>query len=166
VQALANEALRGCHVLVVEDEMLVGMELESLLERQGCAVIGPASTVGRALALLDHEQVDAALLDLNLNGEPATPVAAALTTQGVPFVLVTGYREAQSSEPSCRAQRVCTSRSTTKTWCVPWPMCWRPSPAADSLAVAAFTSGMARRRARTFEEEVPVKFAATSPTRR
>jgi DNA-binding NtrC family response regulator len=99
VQALANEALRGCHVLVVEDEMLVGMELECLLERQGCAVIGPASTVGRALALLDREQVDAALLDLNLNGEPATPVAAALTTQGVPFVLVTGYREAQSSEP-------------------------------------------------------------------
>jgi DNA-binding NtrC family response regulator len=83
----------------VEDEMLVGMELESLLERQGCAVIGPASTIGRALALLDHEQVDAALLDLNLNGEPATPVAAALTTQGVPFVLVTGYSEAQSSQP-------------------------------------------------------------------
>jgi DNA-binding NtrC family response regulator len=99
VQALANEALRGCHVPVVEDEMLVGMELESLLERQGCAVIGPASTVGRALALLDREQVDAALLDLNLNGEPATPVAAALTTQGVPFVLVTGYSEAQSSQP-------------------------------------------------------------------
>jgi two-component SAPR family response regulator len=86
-------------VLVVEDEMLVGMELKSLLERQGCAVIGPASTVSRALALLDHEQVDAALLDLNLNGEPATPVAAALTTQGVPFVLVTGYSEAQSSQP-------------------------------------------------------------------
>ena len=99
MQIPANEALRGCHVLVVEDEMLVGMELESLLERQGCAVIGPASTVGRALALLDHEQVDAALLDLNLNGEPATPVAAALTTHGVPFVLVTGYSGSQSSEP-------------------------------------------------------------------
>ena len=99
MQIPANEALRGCHVLVVEDEMLVGMELESLLERQGCAVIGPASTVGRALALLDHEQVDAALLDLNLNGDPATPVAAALTTQGVPFVLVNGYSEAQSSQP-------------------------------------------------------------------
>ena len=99
MQIPANEALRGCHVLVVEDEMLVGMELESLLERQGCAVIGPASTFGRALALLDHEQVDAALLDLNLNGEPATPVAAALTTQGVPFVLVTGYSGSQSSEP-------------------------------------------------------------------
>jgi CheY-like chemotaxis protein len=84
---------------VVEDEMLVVMELESLLERQGCVVIGPASNVGRALALLEQEQVDVALLDLNLNGEPATPVAAALTTQCVPFVLVTGYSGSQSSEP-------------------------------------------------------------------
>ena len=99
MQVPAGEALRGRRELVVEDEMLVVMELESLLEREGCAIIGPASSVGRALALLEQGQVDVALLDLNLNGEPATPVAAALTTQGVPFVLVTGYRASQSSEP-------------------------------------------------------------------
>jgi CheY-like chemotaxis protein len=99
MQARAGEALRGRRVLVIEDEMLVAMEFESLLQRQGCAVVGPASTVDRALALLDHDQPDAALLDLNLNGEPATAVAVALKTRGVPFVLVTGYGEAQSSEP-------------------------------------------------------------------
>lgn len=99
MQVSAGEALRGRRVLVIEDEMLVAMEFESLLQRQGCAVLGPASTVGRALALLDHDQPDAALLDLNLNGEPATAVAVALKTRGVPFVLVTGYGEAQSSEP-------------------------------------------------------------------
>jgi CheY-like chemotaxis protein len=99
MQARAGEALSGRRVLVIEDEMLVAMEFESLLERQGCAVVGPASTVDRALALLDHDQPDAALLDLNLNGEPATAVAVALRTRGVPFVLVTGYGEAQSSEP-------------------------------------------------------------------
>ena len=49
--------------------------------------------------MLDHGQPDAALLDLNLNGEPATAVAVALRTRGVPFVVVTGYGEAQSSEP-------------------------------------------------------------------
>ena len=99
MQVPAGEALRGRRVLVIEDEMLVAMEFESLLQRQGCAVVGPASTVDRALALLDHDQPDAALLDLNLNGEPATAVAVALRTRGVPFVLVTGYGEAQSSEP-------------------------------------------------------------------
>jgi len=99
MQVPAGEALRGRRVLVIEDEMLVAMEFESLLQRQGCAVVGPASTVDRALALLDHDQPDAALLDLNLNGEPVTAVAVALKTRGVPFVLVTGYGEAQSSEP-------------------------------------------------------------------
>jgi CheY-like chemotaxis protein len=99
MQVPAGEALLGRRVLVIEDEMLVAMEFESLLRRQGCAVLGPASTVDRALALLDHDQPDAALLDLNLNGEPATAVAVALRTRSVPFVLVTGYGEAQSSEP-------------------------------------------------------------------
>jgi len=102
MQVPAGEALRGRRVLVIEDEMLVAMEFESLLQRQGCAVVGPASTVDRALALLDHDQPDAALLDLNLNGEPATAVAVALKTRGVPFVVVTGYGEAQSSEPELR----------------------------------------------------------------
>ena len=99
MQVPAGEGLRGRRVLVVEDEMLVAMEFEGLLRRQECVVVGPASTVDRALALLDHDQPDAALLDLNLNGEPATAVAVALRTRGVPFVLVTGYGEAQSSEP-------------------------------------------------------------------
>jgi DNA-binding NtrC family response regulator len=100
MQVPAGEALRGRRVLVIEDEMLVAMEFESLLQRQGCAVLGPAPTVDRALALLDHDRPDAAILDLNLNGESATAVAVALKTRGVPFVIVTGYGEAQSSEPA------------------------------------------------------------------
>ena len=99
MQVPAGEGLGGRRVLVVEDEMLVAMEFEGLLQRQGCAVVGPASTVDRALALLDHDQPDAALLDLDLNGDPATVVAVALKARRVPFVLVTGYGEAQSSEP-------------------------------------------------------------------
>lgn len=91
--------LQGRRVLIVEDEMLIAMEIESLLERHGCVVLGPAHTVDRALALLADERPDAALLDLNLNGQPATPVAAALSAQGVRFVLVTGYGEMQSKEP-------------------------------------------------------------------
>lgn len=45
----AGSALQGRRVLIVEDEMLVGMELESLLERNGCTVCGPAPSVARAL---------------------------------------------------------------------------------------------------------------------
>ena len=94
--------LSGRRVLVVEDEFLLAMELEALLARGGCTVLGPASSVRQALAVLDGEQPDIALLDVNLRGERATPVAAALQARGVPFVLITGYSQAQLSEPELR----------------------------------------------------------------
>ena len=97
----ARAALAGHRVLVVEDEALVAMELADILERQGCGVIGPAASVAQALALLDG-RLDAALLDLNLNGEPGLPVAAALGDRGVPFVVVSGYAEDQVSAPALR----------------------------------------------------------------
>jgi DNA-binding NarL/FixJ family response regulator len=94
----ASEVLRGRRVMIVEDEMLVAMELETLLAEQGCAVVGPAPTADRALALLGEGLPDAAILDVNLNGHTAVPVAAALTAQGVPFLLATGYSHALQAE--------------------------------------------------------------------
>ena len=99
---MAAAALRGARVLVVEDEMLIAMELESLLEAEGCVVVGPVGSTDGALALIDAERPDACLLDLNLDGAPAVPVAAALRTRAIPFVLVTGYSRAQSPEPELR----------------------------------------------------------------
>jgi CheY-like chemotaxis protein len=89
----AGEILRGRLVMIVEDEMLLAMELETFLEELGCAVIGPAPSVARALALLDQQRPDAAILDVNLNGQTAMPVAAALSAKDVPFVLATGYTD-------------------------------------------------------------------------
>jgi two-component SAPR family response regulator len=60
------------------------------------------SSVGQALALLEAEPPDAAVLDVNLRGERATPLAAALQAREVPFVLITGYSAAQLSEPELR----------------------------------------------------------------
>lgn len=94
--------LAGRRILIVEDEFLLAMELEALLEQRGCMVLGPVSSVGQALVLLDGEQPELALLDVNLKGERATPLAAALRERGVPFVLITGYGGAQLSEPELR----------------------------------------------------------------
>jgi DNA-binding NarL/FixJ family response regulator len=94
----AREVLRGRRIMIVEDEMLVAMELEALLAEQGCAVIGPAPTADRALALLAEGLPDAAILDVNLNGQTATPVAAALRAQNVPFLLATGYSQSLQAE--------------------------------------------------------------------
>jgi DNA-binding NtrC family response regulator len=94
--------LAGRRILIVEDEFLLAMELELLVRRRGCLVLGPASSVEHALALIDGEPPDAALLDVNLKGERATPIAAALIARGVPFVLITGYSRPQLSEPELR----------------------------------------------------------------
>jgi two-component SAPR family response regulator len=94
--------LAGLRVLIVEDEFLLAMELELLLHQRGCMVLGPVSSVGQALTMLDGEHPEIALLDVNLKGERATPVAVALQARGVPFVLITGYSQAQLSEPELK----------------------------------------------------------------
>lgn len=86
-------------MLVIEDEFLVAMEFETFLEQQGCTILGPAATVDQALAVLANGEPDAALLDMNLRGERAVRVAAALRQRAVPFVLVTGYGRVQLGEP-------------------------------------------------------------------
>nr|WP_315049537.1 response regulator [uncultured Brevundimonas sp.] len=89
-----NCGLQGRRVLVVEDEALVAMLLETILEDMGCTPVGPASNIdeGEALAR-DEAAFDAALLDVNVAGRQVFPVAAALKARGVPFVFSTGYGE-------------------------------------------------------------------------
>jgi CheY-like chemotaxis protein len=78
-------------ILLVEDELLVAFLLQGMLEDLGWTVVGPAARVDEALAMLEAEQVDAALLDVSLNRELSYPVADALIRRGVPFVFSTGY---------------------------------------------------------------------------
>lgn len=89
-----TQPLTGRRVLVVEDESLVAMLLETILEDMECVPIGPASNVddGQRLAR-DTEKLDAALLDVNVAGRQVFPVAEALKERGVPFVFSTGYGE-------------------------------------------------------------------------
>jgi CheY-like chemotaxis protein len=63
---MSRERLNGLRLLVVEDEALVAMLLKDALQGLGCAVVGPAGNVARALALLEREEVDLGLLDVNL----------------------------------------------------------------------------------------------------
>ncbi len=83
--------LSGRRVLVVEDEVMVSWLLEDMLAELGCEVVGPAAWLGQALAIVDAETFDLAVLDVNLNGEKSFPVADALVARGVPFVFSTGY---------------------------------------------------------------------------
>jgi len=85
------KALADCRILVVEDEMLIAMDVERMLLEQGCTVVGPTSTVARALKAIDAGAIDAAVLDVNLGREKIYPVAELLAERATPFVLVTGH---------------------------------------------------------------------------
>jgi CheY-like chemotaxis protein len=91
--------LDGLRVLVVEDEAPIALQLEDMLTELGCTVVGPASRVGQALKLLEGEEVDAAVLDLNIAGELVYPVADALTNRGLPYVFATGYGASGLTKP-------------------------------------------------------------------
>lgn len=83
--------IEGKRILVVDDEPLIAMDIATSLGDDGCIVVGPASTVEKALALIETAKIDAALLDANLAGDPVDTIAAALTRRKVPFAFVTGY---------------------------------------------------------------------------
>jgi DNA-binding NtrC family response regulator len=80
-------------VLVVEDEMLIGMLLEDMLTDMGHTVVAIVPRVNEALATARRESFDVAILDVHLNGQAVFPVAEALIERGIPFVFATGYGE-------------------------------------------------------------------------
>jgi CheY-like chemotaxis protein len=86
-----NKLLSGRRILVVEDEMMILITVEDMLADLGCESVTAAATVDQALALIDAQVFDAAMLDLNLNGNKSHPVAATLAARGVPFFFSTGY---------------------------------------------------------------------------
>ncbi len=87
-----DRTLRDCHILVVEDEYLLAVELQEELHDAGAIVLGPVGSVADALVLLDAwTRVDGAILDVNLGGETAFPIAERLLERGIPFVFATGY---------------------------------------------------------------------------
>jgi PAS domain S-box-containing protein len=86
-----RRTLEGKRILVIEDEPLVSMEMESNLADGGCEIVGPAATLDRAKTLVETADYDAALVDVNLKGQPVDELATLLTRKNRPFAFVTGY---------------------------------------------------------------------------
>jgi CheY-like chemotaxis protein len=86
--------LAGLRVLVVEDEMMVSMLIEDMLTDLGCKVVGPASRLDEAIELVKVSELDCAVLDVNLGGQPIFPLADLLRERGRPFAFATGYGDA------------------------------------------------------------------------
>jgi CheY-like chemotaxis protein len=88
-------------VLVVEDEALIAMDLQSLLEEAGYRVLGPANSTVSAMAILDGDEPDVALLDVNLGRSDVFGVANALAERKTQVIFLTGH-SAQKLPPDHR----------------------------------------------------------------
>lgn len=91
---MTDGKLDGLRVLVVEDEMMVSMLIEDMLAELGCEVVGPASRLDEAMAIAKEADLDCAVLDVNLGGQPIFPLADLLRERGRPFAFATGYGDA------------------------------------------------------------------------
>jgi DNA-binding response OmpR family regulator len=88
--------LNGARILVVEDEFVIAMQLQSIFEEEGAQVLGPYHSVTDALEHAGSDDISAASLDVNLGRETAAPVASVLAGRNVPFV----FYSVQTNDPS------------------------------------------------------------------
>lgn len=94
--------MSAASVLVIEDEFVIALDMMGILAGGGFKVFGPAGNIAEALRLVALHRPSAALVDNNLNGKSAAPVAAALCEREIPFAFVTGHGRANL--PSAYAQ--------------------------------------------------------------
>ncbi|WP_372353426.1 response regulator [Rhizobium sp. BT-226] len=91
LENLAIELFAGKRVLIVEDEYFLADETRRKLEKAGATVIGPVAGVTAALDLVENEEIDAAILDVHLEGDFVFPVADELERRDIPFVFATAF---------------------------------------------------------------------------
>ena len=89
------DLLAGMHILVLEDEFLIAMDVEDLCRDAGAAKV----VVRGGLDGLDEEWLldqgfDAAILDLMLSGRSTIGLARILHSNGIPIVFASGHAAA------------------------------------------------------------------------
>ena len=82
--------LSRARILVVEDEIFIGLELSDAIEAAEGQVVGPARTVAEAIQVIDDDGIDGAILDRTLLDGKVTPVAAILIERAIPFIFYSG----------------------------------------------------------------------------
>ncbi|MBS7546018.1 HWE histidine kinase domain-containing protein [Ancylobacter oerskovii] len=104
----APVSLAEASVLLVEDQMIIAMDVESMMNEAGIERITTAASAADALRRLQEMTPDVAVLDVNLGSGTSAPVAEELERRGVPFVFVTGYGDRSMIPPGSAHIRVLT----------------------------------------------------------
>lgn len=83
--------LEGKHVLVLEDEPIIGFALEDMLTSIGCPTVLLATRLDEAQNIIEQKRVDAAILDVNIHGHRSYSVADMLASRRLPYIFASGY---------------------------------------------------------------------------
>ena len=89
--AHAYPSVSPFRVLIVEDDAAVAEILADMLADLGHQVVAIEPTRDAALATAAEVPADLAILDINLGGRPAFPIADRLLERGIPVIFATGY---------------------------------------------------------------------------
>jgi DNA-binding response OmpR family regulator len=88
--------LAGRLILIVEDEPLIAMSIETSFEQAG-ATVAKATTLRHAFTLLENDQLSAAVIDHALGDGDSTQLCERLKKRDIPFVLHTGYSKLEGA---------------------------------------------------------------------
>ncbi len=93
-------------ILIIEDEFSIAMDIEMRLQKMGYTVVGIANSYNDALPLLIEEDIDIALLDINLNSEKSgIDIGKVITGKfNIPIVFVTAYTDAKTFNNALAAE--------------------------------------------------------------
>jgi DNA-binding response OmpR family regulator len=97
-QQIPCDNQRTIRVLIVEDEPMIALSLEDVLTDAGFEIAGLVTKLEKALAVIESGACDAAIVDANLAGVSASPLAIALTARGLPFIVLSGYSREQMQD--------------------------------------------------------------------
>jgi DNA-binding response OmpR family regulator len=91
--------------LIAEDQTLIGMALEAILEEIGMAVAGPFPSCEAALAWIDRQTPEVAIIDYRLKDGLCTDLVRALRGRGVPVIIYSGYPHGNDLPPELCGMR-------------------------------------------------------------
>src|SRR5215510_5958298 len=86
-----GRAWHGSRVLVCEHNLLMAEVINQFLRECGLEPTGPAGQLESAIHMARVRALDAAILNIALNGRPCFPVCAILSARRVPFSFLTSY---------------------------------------------------------------------------
>lgn len=101
-----SEALAGRSVLLLEDSLIIALDAEDLLRRLGAQHVRTESSAPGAIAAIELNPPDIAVLDINLGDHTSAPVASRLEELAIPFIFATGYGEQSQLPPELKRHYV------------------------------------------------------------